>query len=133
MVSKKTDDLLELMKKSADGPRQQSPMEAMEGLACVWDNVECTDYSRIRDSTGEILEERLSVCFEDGAEILVLFSDGAYSWGTYPAIPTPEQDTDIIQKIYNGGKQKWVRTRFFLTQMQDSISIMGLNTMHPSG
>lgn len=59
MVSKKTDDLLELMKKLADGPRQQSPMEAMEGLACVWDNVECTDYSRIRDSTGEILEERL--------------------------------------------------------------------------
>ena len=103
MVLKKIDDLLGMLKKLADEPRQQSPMEAMEGLACVWDNVECTDYSRIRDSTGEILEERLSICFEDGAEILVLFSDGTYSWGTYPAIPTPEQDTDIIQNNINGG------------------------------
>ena len=97
MEHKKTIYLAELLKKLADAPRQQSHMEAMEGLACVWDNVECTDYSRIRDSTGEILEERLSVCFEDGAEILVLFSDETYSWGTYPAIPTPEQDTGAMQ------------------------------------
>lgn len=97
MVLKKTDDLLGMLKKLADEPRQQSPMEAMEGLACVWDSVECTDYTRIRDGTGKILEERLSICFEDGAGILVLFSEGAYSWGTYPAVPALEQNTDIMR------------------------------------
>lgn len=97
MENKRVGDLLEMLKKLAGGPRQQHPMEAMEGLACVWDSVECTDYTRIRDGTGKTLEERLSICFEDGAEILVLFSEGEYSWGTYPAIPTPEQDTDIMQ------------------------------------
>ena len=103
MKEKENKKLLQTLKELADEPRQQSPMEAMEGLACVWDSVECTDYSRIRDDTGKILEERLSVCFEDGTEILVLFSDGAYSWGTYPAVPTPEQNTDIIQNNINGG------------------------------
>lgn len=97
MVLKKIDDLLGMLKKLADEPRQQSPMEAMEGLACVWDSVECTDYTRIRDGTGKILEERLSICFEDGAGILVLFSEGEYSWGTYPAVPALEQNTDIMR------------------------------------
>ena len=97
MKEKENKKLLQTLKELADEPRQQSPMEAMEGLACVWDSVECTDYTRIRDGTGKILEERLSICFEDGAGILVLFSEGEYSWGTYPAIPTPEQDTDIMQ------------------------------------
>lgn len=87
MIYKSVEDLLEKLKRLANEPRQPHSMEAMEGLACVWDNVECTDYSRIRDSAGNILEERLSICFEDGAEILVLYAYGGYSWGTYPAIP----------------------------------------------
>lgn len=86
MVSKKNDDLLQILKRLADEPRQQHPMEAMEEIACVWEGVDRTDHSRIRDSTGKISEERLSICFEDGAEILVLYTYGAYSWGIYPAV-----------------------------------------------
>ncbi len=104
MKEKENKKLLQTLKELADEPRQQHPMEAMEGLACVWDSVECTDYTRIRDGTGKILEERLSICFEDGAEILVLFSDGAYSWGTYPAILIAGQDADIMQDNIDGGK-----------------------------
>lgn len=96
MKEKGNKKLLQTLKRLADEPRQQHPMEAMEGLACAWDSVECTDYSRIRDSTGKILEERLSICFEDGSEILVFFLEGTYSWGSCPAIPTAELNADII-------------------------------------
>ena len=49
MKEKENKKLLQTLKELADEPRQQSPMEAMEGLACVCDSVECTDYTRIRD------------------------------------------------------------------------------------
>ena len=49
MKEKENKKLLQTLKELADAPRQQTPMEVMEGLACVLDSVECTDHTRIRD------------------------------------------------------------------------------------